>query len=322
MKEITNWYPMYAKDWITSIKLSLCSLEAKGLLVDLMCLSWENGNPGIITMPAKDIARFLRITEEKMEKLLEELISHGRIEKDGDLFDGNEIRIPKMIEIGSEQKCKHNKRVEAGRKVAEKRWADNSPSDAELIAKNSNANSNANGGAIAIEKSRIDKNREEEIRGVECTRPRKETFVGGQYRHYASQLINKLSFPRPLTKSEKARWERTLAHMLEDATGTRDNPVESVTDIFNRAMRDSRSKKWLAHPDYFLKDYGEFLDTPKPKKEAPPVFIQVGLLGTKKIYSQMFKDQKECDAFIEKNNLEIISGAGNNAIYGKRKETL
>jgi len=330
MKEITNWYPMYAKDWLTSIKLSLCSLEAKGLLVDLMCLSWENGNPGVITMPAKDVARFLRITEGKMETLLSELERHGRIERDGDLFRNGEIRIPKMVEIGEEQKAKHKKNVENGRKggLAKAQKSKNSshsspPRNTDeppcieglLDVKKEEIPSQP----LPLEKSRVEKSRGEEIRKEKEHAPEDAgNFISGSFKHHAKQLLPKLKKPRNLTKSERIRWEKTIAHMLEDSIGT-GKPVDAVTNIFNRAMRDDRAKKWLSHPEFFLREYGEFLDAEKPSKIStpPPVFLQVDVMG--KVVSQMFKDKKERDAFIEKNNLEAVRGVGDNAVYSARK---
>ena len=327
MNEIKEWYPLYARDWLTSFDLSFCSLEAKGLLIDLMCMSWENGNPGIITRPAKDIARFLRVSETKLEELLEELVSRKRVEIDGDLFGKGSIRIQKMIQVGKEQKEKHQRQVESGKRGAKKRWENNSPSEEPLAPENGNPMATPwqpYSNPIAIDKSRedknkIDKNKIEEGEDAHACPP-----PSGSFKYYGKELLNKINFSRELTTSEKIRWVKTIGRILQDSMGT-ENPKETVINIIDRAMKHPKAKHWRANPEFFLRDYGEFLEEEmcdrgviEPVKQAAPkVFIQIELMGNE--YSQGFKSQEECDAFIKKEGLGVIRTVGTTQIYGKEE---
>ena len=324
MKEIKEWYPLYARDWLTSIDLSLCSLEAKGLLVDLMCMSWENGNPGIITRHVKDIARFLRVSETKLEELLEELVSRKRIEKDGDLFGEGAIRIPRMIIVGKEQKEKHDKQVEGGKKGARGRWGNKPSSQEPLAPRDGVPNGLPNGTPMALDKSRVDKSREDKSRIEEGVDARACDPPSGSFKYYGKELLNKINFSRELTTSEKIRWVKTIGRILQDSMGT-ENPKETVINIIDRAMKHPKAKHWRANPEFFLRDYGEFLEEEmcdrgviEPVKQAAPkVFIQIELMGNE--YSQGFKSQEECDAFIKKEGLGVIRTVGTTQIYGKEE---
>ena len=116
MSDIRQWYPIYAIDWMTSLQLRLCSVAARGLLIDLMCLSWVRKTAGRIDMPHEDIAAYLRLDLEVFNNLLAELLERGRVMEEGTLFHGSgSIVIPRLVEIGEEQTGKHNKRVNAGK---------------------------------------------------------------------------------------------------------------------------------------------------------------------------------------------------------------
>lgn len=119
---VRDWFPLYTKDWLTSMQLRLCTIEARGVLIDLMCLSWERGTPGIIEMPESDLAQFLRVGKKKMLRILTELEERGRIQREADLFGGNleRISIPRLIAVGDDQAGKHQRRVDAGKKRHQK----------------------------------------------------------------------------------------------------------------------------------------------------------------------------------------------------------
>jgi len=115
---VRDWFPLYTKDWLTSMQLRLCSIEARGVLIDLMCLSWEKGTPGIVEMSGDDLAQFLRVGKVKMRRILNELEERGRLNREQDLFEGKmgKIVIPRLIAIGDDQAGKHQRRVDAGKR--------------------------------------------------------------------------------------------------------------------------------------------------------------------------------------------------------------
>ena len=110
MSGIKEWFPFYAGDWITDTDLQLCSLEAQGLLVNMMALSWHKETPGVLNYSPSEIAHLLRVEEEPFDLLFQALLNHRRIE----VVSGSVI-IPRLQSIGQTQAEKHLKRVEAGK---------------------------------------------------------------------------------------------------------------------------------------------------------------------------------------------------------------
>lgn len=151
MNGIKEWFPLYASDWLTSIGLRLCSPFARGILIDMMAYSWESKTPGVIIDTPADLSLFFHCTEEAFSNATAELEDRNCIVR-----DNGHIYIPKLQTVGREQREKHLRRVEAGRKGGLAKAENSTPEDgsaSNALAKSSNA--------LAIEEKRVDKSREE-----------------------------------------------------------------------------------------------------------------------------------------------------------------
>ena len=79
------WFPFYWKDWQTDPKLSLCSLQAKGLLIELMATMWPTGGK-LMDLAGKhgdefvsSLARIMRMRDSNLRKALGELLQNNRV---------------------------------------------------------------------------------------------------------------------------------------------------------------------------------------------------------------------------------------------------
>lgn len=98
----------YFGDWFKAIDLRMCSLEARGLWIDLLGMMWEGDNPGYLSnkgLPLKDtfIGSFLGIPENKVKILLKELEENGVFSKteDGVIFCRRMVK-----DVQKREKCK------------------------------------------------------------------------------------------------------------------------------------------------------------------------------------------------------------------------
>jgi len=82
MKTKSPSFQFYPADWLNDIKLQSCSLEAQGLLVNLMCLMHQSKPYGHLTIngsipPSKDVAKLLRLHHRTYHTRLKELFLYG-----------------------------------------------------------------------------------------------------------------------------------------------------------------------------------------------------------------------------------------------------
>lgn len=78
-------FPFYIDEWIASSRS--CSLESRGLLIDLLSLMHKHGGPiDTSKMPENVIARFVGVHLETFDMLLNQLVENGAIARDGDLI--------------------------------------------------------------------------------------------------------------------------------------------------------------------------------------------------------------------------------------------
>ncbi len=75
-------FQFYPADWLNDAKLQSCSLEAQGLLVNLMCIMHQSKKYGFLLInnekkSFKTVAKLLRISKKKLKKLSEELKING-----------------------------------------------------------------------------------------------------------------------------------------------------------------------------------------------------------------------------------------------------
>ena len=135
-RHIRDWFPLYTSDWMTCIELRVCSIAARGLLIELMAYSWHRGHPGVINEDPEIMARYLGMSTPDYLTYLEELHHRGRIVVEWDDAGTNlsllgddrvygkpvSIVVPKLIEVAEEQSSKINAYSEKQRERVNKRW--------------------------------------------------------------------------------------------------------------------------------------------------------------------------------------------------------
>ncbi len=116
--DVREWFPLYPGRWLSSLQLRVCSPGARGLLADLMALSWQSGSPGVITDPPEDVAAFSRISPEDWQAYVSELAGRGRVRTadtaDYEMPENVTLVIPQMLKVGAEQINKRRRRRSAG----------------------------------------------------------------------------------------------------------------------------------------------------------------------------------------------------------------
>jgi len=97
------YFPLYVQDYLTDEKLSMCSLEAQGVYIKILCLLHKQEQYGSILFKQKfkqstkqntgkcfgfacQFARLLPIQVEKINECLEELVEEGVLKVEGDIM--------------------------------------------------------------------------------------------------------------------------------------------------------------------------------------------------------------------------------------------
>jgi hypothetical protein len=81
-------FQFYPADWLNDIKLQTCSLEAQGLLINLMCIMHQSDKYGYLLIngsipTAKDVSHLLRLHHKTYDKTLKELFLKGVLSTNG-----------------------------------------------------------------------------------------------------------------------------------------------------------------------------------------------------------------------------------------------
>lgn len=94
-----NWSKFWWQDWQRDPALNLCSLEARGLWMDMLCIMADAEEKGVLTIgktkvSSKELAQLSRISEKKCKKLVEELENNGVFSRDenGFIFSRRMVR--------------------------------------------------------------------------------------------------------------------------------------------------------------------------------------------------------------------------------------
>jgi len=79
-------FQFYPADWLNDIKLQSCSLDAQGLLINLMCLMHQANPYGYLIINGskpsdKEVARLLRLHHKTYQARLKELILYGALKQ-------------------------------------------------------------------------------------------------------------------------------------------------------------------------------------------------------------------------------------------------
>jgi len=81
-------FQFYPADWLNDIKLQTCSLQAQGLLMNLMCLMHQSEKYGYLIIngsipTVKDVSHLLRLHHKTYQASLKELILKGVLSTNG-----------------------------------------------------------------------------------------------------------------------------------------------------------------------------------------------------------------------------------------------
>lgn len=92
------WFAFYPRDWRGDLDLQLCSIEARGLLIELMAIAHEGepyGHLASDSIPFSDekLRKLTSVSIQKFYKTLSELIQNKRILK----AKGGALFIPRMV---------------------------------------------------------------------------------------------------------------------------------------------------------------------------------------------------------------------------------
>jgi hypothetical protein len=105
----TPAFQFYPADWLNDIKLQSCSLEAQGLLINLMCLMHQSEKYGYLLInevipPDKEVARLLRLHHKTYHTKLIELLNKGVLyqEESGVIFCKRMVKDEQIRQIRRE----------------------------------------------------------------------------------------------------------------------------------------------------------------------------------------------------------------------------
>jgi hypothetical protein len=77
-------FQFYPKEWIWDLELRQCSIAARGLWADLLCLMHEGVPYGRLSAPVNLVLRVTGLTEAEYSPLLADLETHGVFSRDED----------------------------------------------------------------------------------------------------------------------------------------------------------------------------------------------------------------------------------------------
>jgi hypothetical protein len=87
-------FQFYPKEWVWDLELRQCSIAARGLWADLLCLMHEGIPYGRLSAPVNLILRVTGLTEPEYLSLLADLETHGVFsrEEDGTIYSRRMVR--------------------------------------------------------------------------------------------------------------------------------------------------------------------------------------------------------------------------------------
>lgn len=70
-------FQMYARDWLSNVKLRRCSLAARGAWIDVMCLMHDSAEYGVLRWPLVEIARAANVPVSILKELASRSVLKG-----------------------------------------------------------------------------------------------------------------------------------------------------------------------------------------------------------------------------------------------------
>ena len=116
-------FQFYPGDWLNDIALRLCSIGARGLWIDILCLMHQGHPYGYLKIKDKildeeDVATITRINFEEMKSYLLELEENGVLGRDSDRC----IFSKRMVKDEIKRNSISFVRSEVGKAGIKKRW--------------------------------------------------------------------------------------------------------------------------------------------------------------------------------------------------------
>lgn len=158
-------FQFYPDDWLKEPALRLCSLAAKGLWMDMLCIMWfgqprgaltVNGNP----LDSKGLAKTLGEKVDLIDSLLVELESNKIYSTSKD----NVIYCRRMYREWHDNVYISEVRSNAGKKGAQKRWQNHGKSKAKMAASTSFSSSPSSSKNICVGNGKRSNVRESNLR--------------------------------------------------------------------------------------------------------------------------------------------------------------
>jgi hypothetical protein len=109
MGEKLPWFSFYPEDWLSDEKLRACTLAARALWTDMLCLMHKNDRRGYLQLSGKPVtadqlARMTGCSTDDVSRLLAELISAGvpSVSEHGILYSRRMVRDEALRQVRSE----------------------------------------------------------------------------------------------------------------------------------------------------------------------------------------------------------------------------
>ncbi len=116
---VKQYFPFYPSQWLTSRRLRVCSPAARGILIDLMAMAWEDG--GKVCEDLDVLAVSMGLSSEDLQTLLDELTRRERITITTRKGSPPTIHVPPLESIYAESLAYIEARRADGKKGADAR---------------------------------------------------------------------------------------------------------------------------------------------------------------------------------------------------------
>lgn len=144
MTDVRRWTKFWWQDWQRDPALRVCSLAARGLWMELLCIAHEGTPVGHVTIngrapSVRQIAMISGVSEKEAERLLGEM-------EDSGVFSRTETGV-----IFSRRMVRDHEASEAGRESVAKRWGKGEASGSPTHSPNTPPNREGIGGPNSLE---------------------------------------------------------------------------------------------------------------------------------------------------------------------------
>lgn len=133
--------PLYYKDWLSDANLCRCTLQAKGLWIDLLCLMWDCEERGKLASggtpwTAEDISIAIRGPDAVITNALAELVAKNVIRQDdkGCYYNSRMVKDEEIRKVRAESGSKGGSKTQANTKAKSKAKPKQNPANANATA--------------------------------------------------------------------------------------------------------------------------------------------------------------------------------------------